>query len=676
MNSGIRVVRPYLLAILFCLILGLYLATLTQVHTFDALSYVLSVERKPWTEVFHPHHLAYGPVGVIAFAAGQALGFTGGAALPMQLVNAVAGALGVALLFRVLLQSTDRLDLAVVLALVLGSSYAYWYYAVEIEVYTVATLLLIACLTFLIDPRIPSKRTMLLLGLTQGGAVLFHQTNLLLCVPMLVWWLAALIRSRSQLRRFLIGAMVYGVTLSLIVVLPYLWVGFGVSRFGSLDAFMTWMTEYARTGWWGGPLTWDKGSKLIKGLSETLTVGWGGYAWLMLAALGIAGSLKATLWKKPERHMTHTSATKRATQQPDNQTEYIEPPINPQLTLILLTWLLIYGGFFLWWEPDNIEFWIASLPPALLLLALGMRNFQSWGVATWLAFALVIALGVTNYDAIRRRGDATTDLQRSVARELAANSSTADLLIVPDGLQELYLPYYQQRENFISLNQALFDSDSNWETACSLIHSRIETARYAGASVLIAMEALHPPAELLIRHRLTQDQIDRCFAPFRAELRTVPLPQAIPPYLRLPAAQEYADGGWSFASSALGWRSANVSGERFENGWRMVPGSDPSLISPLLSIHTADVQAIEVVLANATQAHDAQLFFIGTDNQTNEAHSVHWELSPDPGAQTYRIRVTGQPGWQGIITRLRIDPVGVGDGGEIRVVAVRLVRER
>src|SRR5262245_39172775 len=77
----------------------LYLTTLTQVHTFDALSYVTSVERKPWIEVFHPHHLAYGPLGVLTLAIGQAVGYQGGAALPMQLVNAVAGALGVSLFF-------------------------------------------------------------------------------------------------------------------------------------------------------------------------------------------------------------------------------------------------------------------------------------------------------------------------------------------------------------------------------------------------------------------------------------------------------------------------------------------------------------------------------------------------------------------------------------------------
>jgi hypothetical protein len=86
-------------AALFVGMLFLYLPTLTRVHTFDALSYVTSVERKPWTELFHPHHLAYGPLGALALALGRALGYDGGAALPMQLVNAFAGALGVALFY-------------------------------------------------------------------------------------------------------------------------------------------------------------------------------------------------------------------------------------------------------------------------------------------------------------------------------------------------------------------------------------------------------------------------------------------------------------------------------------------------------------------------------------------------------------------------------------------------
>src|SRR6185503_3638229 len=138
---------------------------LTQVHTFDALSYVTSVERKPWTEVFHPHHLAYGPLGVLALHAGRALGYTGGAALPMQVLNALAGALGVALFYATVRRVTRRDDLALTSALLLGSGYAYWYYAIEIEVYTVATLFLIFCLGIMTRPSWwRSWRSLLLLG--------------------------------------------------------------------------------------------------------------------------------------------------------------------------------------------------------------------------------------------------------------------------------------------------------------------------------------------------------------------------------------------------------------------------------------------------------------------------------------------------------------------------------
>ncbi len=120
--------NPYIAPLgIFLGTLLLYLTTLTRTHTFDALSYVTSVELKPWRELFHPHHLAYGPLGMVALAAGKALGYGGGAALPMQIVNATAGALGVALFFAIVRRVTRRTVLALAVAMLLGGAYAYWY---------------------------------------------------------------------------------------------------------------------------------------------------------------------------------------------------------------------------------------------------------------------------------------------------------------------------------------------------------------------------------------------------------------------------------------------------------------------------------------------------------------------------------------------------------------------
>jgi hypothetical protein len=643
--------------LLFLLTFVAYVTTLTLVHTFDALSYVTSVERKPWTEVFHPHHLAYGPLGVLAFQGGRVLGYTGGAALPMQVINALAGALGVALFYSIVRRVTRRDDLALTSALLLGGGYAYWYYAIEIEVYTVATLLLIICLDIVSRPGWwRSRRSLLVLGLAQAGAVLFHQTNLLLCGPIAVWFILSLYdggrrtedeepRTKDEGRLWVIIGRwsLYAVALSLAVALPYLFVGVGVSKFQSWAAFDAWLTEYARTGWWGGPITAQKWAGLADGLADTLAQPGGGLLGLLLLGLLIA-------------HLRALRTGPRA------------------LVVALATWLLVYGAFFLWWEPDNIEFWIASLPPALLLLSLALRAERRWGPGVWLALAVAVAAAGTNYGAIARRGDPATDLQRLIAHELSVRSRPADLMLVPDGLLELYLPYYEQHDNFLSLNQALFDNNNNWDRACAAVRERIDTTLHAGAIVYLSDETLRPPALLLERHHLQLAQITTCFAPYGSALQFVPMPQSVPAYWRLALGQERAEGrGWRFDSFAEGWQAANVQQELFAQGWHFVPGSDPALTSPLLEIDATRFAAIEIRMANGTTAHDAQLFFAGPDGTISETRSARWTLIPGSAAITYRIELDKLPSWQGRITRLRIDPVGVGDGGQMRVEWVRLV---
>jgi len=694
--------RSALQILLFILTFLLYLATLTYVHTFDALSYVTSVERKPWTEVFHPHHLAYGPLGVAALRLGQMFGYTGGAALPMQVVNAFAGSLGVALFWRLVRRVTGRGDVALAATLLLGGAYAYWYYAVEIEVYTVAAVFLIVCLDLLAQPGKWTAPRVLALAGAQAGAVLFHQTNVLLCAPIAIYALADLrsraaltpqpplplrrergskdndapirslrrqrgskdndapIRSlrwekgngdgdapaswpQSVLRLWLRRWGLYALALVLGVAVPYGIVGMVISGFRSWAAFDNWLTEYARTGWWGGPITAQKWAGLGTGLSETLAQPGGALLWLLLVGLTVL-------------HLRWLAAAPRA------------------LVGALATWLLAYGTFFLWWEPDNIEFWIACLPPALLLLALTLRGERRWGPGVWLALAVAATAIGFNYDSIVRRGDAATDLQRTIARALVAHSQPADLLLVPDGLLELYLPYYERHDNFLSLNQALFDAGDGWERACSAVQTRIDTTLHAGAQVLIADEVLRPPALLLQRHHLEQAQVTACFAPYGAALQFVAFPPKIPAYWRLSVGQELAAGeGWRFDHFAEGWQAEQVRDVRIRQGWHFVPDSDPSLTSPLLNIDADKYQAVEVYLANGTTAHDAQLFFAGPDGAIGEERSVRWELKPSSDFEMYRVELAGRPGWQGPITRLRFDPVGVGDGGEMIVVSIRLI---
>ncbi|MCS6842355.1 MAG: glycosyltransferase family 39 protein [Roseiflexus sp.] len=645
-------------AALFIVLLSLYLLTLTRVHTFDALSYVMSVERKPWTELFHPHHLAYGPLGALMLTLSRALGYDGGAALPMQLVNAIAGALGAAVFYLTARTTTGRDDAALLAGLLLGMAYAWWYYAVEIEVYTVAALFLIACLALMTRQTPWTRRRCLTLGIAQGGAVLFHQTNVLLCAPIAV---SALTDLRSAWntngRHAAAGRWTgYATALAIVVALPYLYVMLLVNNFRTPEEMLAWLTEYARTGWWGGPLTHNTLVGLGVGVSDALAQPGGGWFYLALGGIG------AWVWGKRQRPVIIAQGNG---QKPTSARRVALAP--------LIAWLATYGAFFAWWEPDNIEFWIASLPPACLLFATTLARARPWSAPVWASLAIIGVLAWVNYDAITRRGDPANDLQRVIARELAALSAPADLFIVPDGLQELYLPYYERRENVVSLNQALFESGGLWESACAAIRNRIAIAQRAGAAVIIADEALRPPVRLLHRHGITQSQVDACLAPYRETLTDLAFVEPLPPYWRLPSATEMAlQGRWTFRRDTMGWQAFNVANERLNDGWRFQPGVDPALVSPLLNLDARRVTAIEIRMANDTRARDAQLFYAGPDGALTEQYSVRWELADTAEAVTYTIDLRKAPGWNGIITRLRIDPVGVGDGGEIRVEWVRL----
>jgi hypothetical protein len=661
--------RWTLLLLTFGLCAGLYLLTLTGVHTYDALSYILDVDRKPWRELFHPHHLAYGALGALIRGGAGALGWAGSAERLLQGANALAGAAGVAMFGALAGQAAGKARgsgwaplAGATGALLLATSYAYWYYAVEVEVYTIAAVFLVACLWLLLAlAHEPSPRLAAALGLAQGCAVLFHQTNVLLCAPALVALALAVQRAdrASALRRWSLVfrlLVAYGLPLALVVGGAYLWVGLGVSGLRSWGELAGWMAGYTTTGLWGGPVDGAKAALLGQGLAASIAQPGG-------ALLGLA--ILAVLLVNLRRLRNAPGGA----------------------VAICLSWLLVYGAFFLWWEPDNIEFWIASLPPFYLLVVLAAFGPHLSAIGYRLSAIGLIACGLAmlalNYGAITRRGDAALDLQRVTARALAAQSRPGDLLVVPDGLPELYLPFYESRDNVLSLSQAMAATHGDWPAACALLRARVDGALAGGYAVLVGDAARRPepaprgeppmPAE---RFGLSPDTVAACYEPYGPALEPVALGPALPGYARITGAQALADGpGWDFTRSRWGWRAANAEEATSAlPGWALRPGADPALTSPPLRIEAGGYRAVEVRMAADTAARDAQLFFRDEAGLIDEARSVRWALAPGAAPETYQIDLSDAAGWQGVVTGLRLDPVGVGDGGVVVVEWIRLVR--
>ncbi len=639
-----RIRLRWLVFILLLVFSTLYGLTLTNVHTFDALSYILDVDRKPWSELFHPHHLLYGPFGAVIRALATGIGWQGSVAVWLQFVNAIAGAIGVTILFVVCRAVTRSTGAALIASTGMGFSYAYWYYAVEVEVYTLAVVALIAGLWLMFGiVQTPTWQLSAWLGLVHGFAVLGHQTNVLFAVPAL---LTIGLSIKTQQLRYQLG-VAYLLPLVAVVGSAYLWVAFGVSGMRSWSEVWTWLTGYAQTGFWGGAIDQAKLTGLLKGWSETLALQGG-------AVIGISGIVLL---------LAGRSAFSRL----------------PRPLLIgVLSWLIVYGLFFLWWEPDNIEFWIASLPPLALL-------FSAVLTIQWIyraGLALVIVMLVLNLPTIIERGDPNRDLQRRIAESVAAITQAGDLIIVPDGVLELYLPYYWGHDNVYGLNQAMIASNGDWSAACARIQQRIETVLAAGYAVLIADEAQRPlpappgqpptPAE---RFGLTAEMVSACYAPIQSMLQMAPLPADLPVYRFIPRANVLAGGeGWDFRRGHWGWRAEQVESERITpSGWHIIPGIDPRLNSPPLLLSSADIVAVEVKLAATTNARDAQIFFLDLNGQAREERSISFTLVPGTDMTTYRLPFNGIAEQMEKIGGIRFDPVSAGDGGTIIVESIRLI---
>lgn len=604
----------------------LYLLTLTEVHTFDALSYIFDVTRKPWQEIFHPHHLAYGPVGAIAtwLAGGN------DAAYAMQRVNAVAGGAGVAWAGAIAARRWQRSDLTLLSMVAIGGSHAFWYYAVEVEVYTLATFFLIGVI-WMIDTPAPRTTTWALgLAATLGGAVLFHQTNVLLGIPLLIVAGSEIAGHRPYWRPWLLA----GATAMAIVLGAYLWVMVGVSGFSTSAQAQAWVLQYANTGWWGGRGTL---TDLATGISTTVAaVNGGGF---VLSAIGIS------LLALRTRQSSHWSNWLRV-------------------------WLLVYGLFFFWWEPDNIEFWIGVTPVAVLLLITPLANTPPWRVHSLVALALSLVVASSNYVAITVRGDARTDLQRTIASAVASASQPADLLLIPDGLQELYLPYYHNRSYFLSVN-GLMTSQPSWATACAALNTQIAQTQHAGAAVVVAADFLTPSLVMQKRFGIAPNAVTTCMAPILPMLDTLSLATNVPSQQRLATpAEQLSQGAWQTITQApLGWTATNTT-PRTGSGWSMHVATDPTLVSPILDIPMPQKLIITMQIT-ATADQQAQLFITNQPNQFSEIQSMRWQLRP--GMQRYTLSLSDIPALPTRLVQLRIDPVAQGAGGQVTIRGIEVV---
>ena len=106
-SRRVAALEPMAVWIIFSTI---YLLTLAGNHAEaeDSLWYLRNIRDGEASNLFHPHHLVYEWCGWAVYHAALGLGYSGGPEVPVQVFNALTGALGIAVLWALLRRVDGR----------------------------------------------------------------------------------------------------------------------------------------------------------------------------------------------------------------------------------------------------------------------------------------------------------------------------------------------------------------------------------------------------------------------------------------------------------------------------------------------------------------------------------------------------------------------------------------
>lgn len=635
----------------------LYFRTRTVVHTFDAVSYMWNIEVKPLGELFHPHHLLYAPLGQLAYRLAQSLGYDGYSDAPIQAVNALAGALGILFLWRFGVRWTKRPWASLGVAATVGVCYAYWLYASEVEVYTLAAAFLTLSMWILaaLDEQ-PHPARAAALGVAHAGAIMFHQTNILFAVPVVLFLLLRpALRSLSILAAYAgAGTLAVGIPYGLVI---------GSSGLNSPNAVYRWLTDYAQTGRWGGYLSLEHLPALQSGLAGTIS----GERWLVWAfySMAVLGMILIARRSLRSPHQANWLAFGGA-------------------------WLVLYSAFFWWWEPFNIEFWIALLPLWGFWIMAGWPGAVSTvgqedaapekalsiakAVYTIAPIILAISLFRANLAPVQAAGDPNNDYYYLVTAALQPELAPDDVVVTRGNILDVYIPFYARHAGYLSLRELEYNAGGDRAQVMSNLTSRLDEALALGKTIWID--------QMVVDEARSADR--NPFGLPAEEIDTLKARYGIQPDVDLngsnvfystPHRQQSGASAWSFDGSLSGWRAWGVGSPRFEQGaWCFTGGHDPQLQSPPLAIDAGRWAALEMELTLGADRSTVQVFWRAQGGDYSLEQSIRIETVR--GQHTYLAQLAGAPGWDGTIVQLRIDPApGIsGTDGNLVTACLRHVR--
>jgi|GEM_PF-479497 len=458
----------------------------------DPIMFAEAIGSGNWKELLNnPNHLFYNLIGRMVFVMAQRFGIRVSVMALLQWLNAIWGAMGIALFWsvcRALVGPKLSAARATLFAWLLAFSYGYWFFSIENEVYVppiVLALSVFRCLLWLTKTqRASGLRWAWGLGLWTALMIGFYQSYGVWGALICLWAFATV----SPQRRLVWLAWYCGVTAVATAAI------FGIAGWltvppdqRSFANIFVWSLGYLHFGGWGsidfGAMRlWPMGFVRVVLAGRpmrdwVLSPQWTPSSIGLLAAWAATAVLASVLAAQAIRQIR--VVWRRA----------------GLWVVILAVWTLAFAALALWVEPIDWQFWVPVMVPLCLLAALlwnGGAARARWETAV--PCALVLLLGATNWTTgIHPDSSPTKNPWYQLASELhQQGAKQQDLVLMYEGVSKMYEYYYGAKIQQASLGLYLLSTGRNRDAIFARVNQTIHETLRHGGRVFIAESELHP----------------------------------------------------------------------------------------------------------------------------------------------------------------------------------------
>jgi hypothetical protein len=521
--------------IVFLTIFALY--TLTIPHNFsaapDSIQLIYDIDRG---DLFSPHHLLYNWLASYWVKGWRLLGVLSDSAQLVQMLNIIFGAMALSIFYLILNRRIGFNKFQALTGTALPAfSFGVWFYSSTIEVYIIPLFFLLLCFYLLTSSQY-NITNIILIGITHGLALLFHQLNILF-FPVVVFALARKNNNAiiAPIKRFFI----YFSVIVPIVIIPYLLVMIIHYKIQSLSGMWYWLTYYGHLpGYWQTPGI-SVIFKAVVGFGHSLM---GGH--FILAIHPLANVLSKILGGK--RLMDETFLVLHL-----NETIayiFLGLFIIFILTIILglilrarffkaiwqthrfnLTmlgiWLVSYTIFLLFWDTSNVEYWISQSVVwwfIFLIFWHKPRLSKPLDKSSFAIFVLAIILFSVNlFGSMWWLKDQNNDYYFVRTRHLTENTKHGDLAIIGSWwIMEHYL-YRFSKVEVMAISNVI--RESPYQEALNRINSAIKKTIDKKGKVVISGEAVNlEPETIEVGGKNISNFVEKLWLPYRNHWQMIP----------------------------------------------------------------------------------------------------------------------------------------------------------